>query len=114
MQGVQAQTKYEQRPTGERRANPRETTESLDGRFRNAQGATSLVVQWSRLHASSPGGLGSILGQRTKILQTAWHGQKKKQITAKRKKNVQGEMRLLKGSLDFIRTELETVKTRVL
>ena len=35
------------------------------------------MVQWLRLHASTAGGLGSIPGQGTKILQALWHGKKK-------------------------------------
>ena len=42
-----------------------------------AQG-TSVVVQWLELHASTPGGTGSILGQGNKIPCATWHGQKKK------------------------------------
>ena len=41
-------------------------------------GGTSLVVQWLRLWASTAGGTGSILGQRTKIPHAARCGQKKK------------------------------------
>ena len=33
---------------------------------------TSLVVQWSRLHASTEAGMDLIPGQRTKIPHTAW------------------------------------------
>ena len=32
----------------------------------------SLAVQWLRLHTSTPGGMGSILGQETKILNASW------------------------------------------
>ena len=35
------------------------------------------MVQWLGLCASSAGGLGSIPGQGTRILQATWHGQKK-------------------------------------
>ena len=37
-----------------------------------------LVVQWLGLCASTAGGLGSILGEGTKILQAAQRGQKRK------------------------------------
>ena len=40
----------------------------------------SLVVQWLRLSACTAMGLGSILGQRTKIPQVAWCSQKKKKV----------------------------------
>ena len=47
----------------------------------------SLVVQWLRLPAPSAGVMGSILGQGTKILHSAWHGQKNKmKFTWKHKK----------------------------
>ena len=36
---------------------------------------TSLVVQWSILHASNAGGTGSIPGHGTKIPPAAWCGQ---------------------------------------
>ena len=38
---------------------------------------TSLAVQWLRLHTSTAGGVGLILGRGNKIPQAAWHGQKK-------------------------------------
>ena len=38
--------------------------------------ATSLVVQWLRLHASNAGDLDSVPGQGTKIPHAAWCGQK--------------------------------------
>lgn len=34
-----------------------------------------LTVRWLRLWASTAGGTGSILGQKTKILHTVWHDQ---------------------------------------
>ena len=37
-----------------------------------------LAVQWLGLCTSAAGGTGSIPGRGTKILQAAWHGQKKK------------------------------------
>ena len=39
-----------------------------------------MEVQWLRLHASSAGALGSILGQETKIPHTPWCSQKKIQL----------------------------------
>ena len=36
---------------------------------------TSLVVQWLRLHVPTAGGMGSILGQGTKIPHASWFGQ---------------------------------------
>ena len=39
-------------------------------------GGTSLTVQWLRLHASTPGSMGSIPGQGTKIPHAIWHTQK--------------------------------------
>ena len=44
---------------------------------------TSLAVQWLRLHTSTAGSTGLILGQGTKILHAAWHGQKKKKWKTK-------------------------------
>jgi len=38
---------------------------------------TSLVVQWLRLHASTPRGMGLIPDQGTKILHAPQHSQKK-------------------------------------
>ena len=38
------------------------------------------MVQWLRLSACTAMGLGSILGQRTKIPQVAWCSQKKKKV----------------------------------
>ena len=38
------------------------------------------MVQWLRFHAANAGGVGSILGQRTKIPHTAWCSQKVKII----------------------------------
>ena len=38
----------------------------------------SLSVQWLGLHAPTAGGMGSIPGQGTKILQAVQHGQKNK------------------------------------
>ena len=35
---------------------------------------TSLVVQWLRLHVPTAGGMGSILGQGTKIPHASWFG----------------------------------------
>ena len=60
---------------------------SLQWRQQNSSGKTcilnrnlrtSLEVQWLRLHASTAGVTGSILGQGTKIPLAAWYGQKKK------------------------------------
>ena len=42
--------------------------------------ATSLAVQWLRLHAPNAGGTGSIPGWGTNILHTAWRGHEKKKI----------------------------------
>ena len=42
------------------------------------KGVTSLKGQWLRLHASNAGGIGSIPGQRTKILHVPWCSKKKK------------------------------------
>ena len=42
---------------------------------------TSLVVQCLRFHVSTAGGMGSIPGQGTKILQVTQHGTKKKKKT---------------------------------
>ena len=38
------------------------------------------MVQWVGLHTFTVKGLGSILGQGTKIPQAVWHGQKRKKI----------------------------------
>ena len=46
---------------------------------RKWQFGNSLVVHWLGLHASIAGGMGLIPGRGTKILQSAWHGQKKKE-----------------------------------
>ena len=43
---------------------------------KNDHTGTSLVVQWSRLCASTAGGTGSTPGQGTKIPCAAWRGQK--------------------------------------
>ena len=45
-------------------------------RDRNAfevAGRTSLMVLWLRLHASTPGSMGSVPGQGTKIPHATWH-----------------------------------------
>ena len=47
---------------------------------RLAQAGISLAVWWLRLHASIAGVTVSIPGRGTKILQAAWHSQKKKGI----------------------------------
>ena len=39
--------------------------------FKKQTSGTSLVVQWLELHTSTAGGMGSIPGQGTKILQAA-------------------------------------------
>ena len=39
-------------------------------------GGNSLVVQWLEHGAFTPGGLGSIVGQGTKIPRAMWGGQK--------------------------------------
>ena len=41
---------------------------------------TSLAVQWLGLYASIVGGMGSISGRGTKILQAIQHGQRKKKM----------------------------------
>ena len=46
----------------------------------NCFGETSLAVQWLRLCASTAGGVGSILGWRTKILYAAWYSQTTKNV----------------------------------
>ena len=48
------------------------------------QVGTSLVVQWLGLCASTEGGMGLILGWRTKIPHTVRHSQKKKKINVKK------------------------------
>ena len=49
--------------------------------FKTAQSESgegaSLAVQWLRIHASNPGGAGSIPGQRSNIPHAAQCGQKK-------------------------------------
>ena len=45
------------------------------------------MVQWLRLYISTAGGMDSIPGRGTKILRSAWHGQKKK----KKIKSIGGE-----------------------
>ena len=47
---------------------------------RLAQAGISLAVWWLQLHASIAGVTASIPGRGTKILQAAWHSQKKKGI----------------------------------
>ena len=45
---------------------------------------TSLVVQWLRSHAGNAGGMGTILGWRTKSPHAAWYSQKGKIIITKK------------------------------
>ena len=40
------------------------------------------MVHWSKPHASTAGGMGSIPRWGTKVSHAAWHGQKKKERTA--------------------------------
>ena len=47
----------------------------------------SLAVQQLWLGPLTAGALGSILGQRTKILQTTWHGQNKTKQKSNQKKH---------------------------
>ena len=47
---------------------------------------TSLAVQWLRLHTPNAGDTDSIPGQGTKILHAAWHGPKKPESKAKKRK----------------------------
>ena len=44
----------------------------------NPNEGTSLVIQWLGLHTSKARGTGSVTHQETKILQEAWHNQKRK------------------------------------
>ena len=46
---------------------------------------TSLAVQWLGLCTSTAAGMGSILGQGTKIPEATWHGHKKKKERKKEK-----------------------------
>ena len=50
----------------------------MNGATNSETSGTSLAIQWLRLHTSTAGGVGLILGQRTKILYATEHNQKKK------------------------------------
>ena len=45
--------------------------------FKKQKQGTFLVVQWLRLYAPTAEGMGSILGQGTKVLHATWYRQKK-------------------------------------
>ena len=59
---------------------------------------TSLVVQWFRICASTPGGMHWILGWGTKIPHSMGYGQKKKKRRRKKLSGLQQVIQLLSDS----------------
>lgn len=56
---------------------PRLGTCPVNGALQVAASGTCLAVQRPRRHVSTAGSVGSVPGQRTKVLHAAWYGQRK-------------------------------------